>query len=517
MQTFNLIVLSLATIASLGACAVLEKRQESCNQDNCYRQMEQKLDQASTFCPTFMAGSSAAAALPTFVPMCQGLLVTSRLSSACACLVPTTPAPITATATTTPATTAALLACDRDNCFRQLQASSSQASEFCPTYTLGPATAPIPIFANNCGGLASRISSACSCLYPKTNTIPIDTVTSLTTESTSVTTSSSATASATAISCSDPPVRKEWRSLSTPEKDAYIDAVLCLTNTDAISRISGIVNRYDDFHAVHNNQTPNIHWVGHFILWHRYITAAYEAALRDECGYTGGQPYWDWARDADTVDPNSTAIFETDIFSPTVGFDGNGRYIKDTTPEQNPFGLTGRTGGGCVTDGPFAYPAFQINYPGPATCLTRDFIPTIMNTFAAQENVDVVMAQPDYTAFAKQIENEPIFSIPNIHGSGHFGVGGVLGTIGNAYNSPGDPLFYLHHVNLDRVLTEWQNIDLEQRLNEVGGPIIPFDYSGDNVTLDFTINLSPIAPAITLKEALNAQGDTFCYTYDTLL
>ncbi|PVH90011.1 Di-copper centre-containing protein [Cadophora sp. DSE1049] len=305
--------------------------------------------------------------------------------------------------------------------------------------------------------------------------------------------------------------------MSTAEKDAYIDAVLCLTKTDAISGISGTVNRYDDFHAIHNNQTPNIHWVGHFILWHRYITAAYEAALRDECGYTGGQPYWDWARDADAVNSNSTAIFETDIFSPTVGFGGNGPYIEETTPEQNPFGLTGRTGGGCVTDGPFAYPAFQVNYPGPAKCLTRDFIPTIMNTFAAQANVDVVMAQPDYTAFAKQIENEPVFSIPNIHGSGHFGVGGVLGTIGDAYNSPGDPLFYLHHGNLDRILTEWQNIDLEQRLNEVGGPIIPFNYGGENVTLDFTINLSPIAPAITLKEALNAQGNTFCYTYDTLL
>ncbi|KAH6723859.1 hypothetical protein BKA61DRAFT_626744 [Leptodontidium sp. MPI-SDFR-AT-0119] len=297
--------------------------------------------------------------------------------------------------------------------------------------------------------------------------------------------------------------------MTTTEKDAYIDAVLCLTKTDAISGISGTVNRYDDFHAVHNNQTPNIHWVGHFILWHRYITAAYEAALRDE--------YWDWARDADTTSSSSTAIFETDIFSPTAGFGGNGPYIAETTPEQNPFGITGRTGGGCVPDGPFAYPAFQVNYPGPAKCLTRDFIPTIMNTFAAKANVDVVMAQLDYTAFAKQVENEPVFSIPNIHGSGHFGVGGVLGTIGNAYNSPGDPLFYLHHGNLDRIFAEWQNIDLEQRLNEVGGPIIPFNYGGENVTLDFTINLTPIAPAITLREALNAQGDTFCYTYDTLL
>lgn len=60
-----------------------------------------------------------------------------------------------------------------------------------------------------------------------------------------------------------------------------------------------------------------------------------------------------------------------------------------------------------------------------------------MNTFAQQSLVDVVLATSDYTAFARAIENVPTFDQPNIHGSGHFGVGGALGTIGDAYNSPG--------------------------------------------------------------------------------
>lgn len=231
MQLVNFLAVTLASVASLGSCAPsVGKRQGSCNQDNCYRQMEQNLGQASTFCPTFTQ-STAATALPTFVSMCQGL--PSRVSSACACLVPTTPAAITATVAT-PATTTKPLVCNQDNCYRQLQASSSQASGFCPTYTLSPATAPIPTFANQCGGLPSRISSACSCLYPST-VVP--------------TTTSASTPSATS-SCKNPAVRKEWRGMSKTERDAYIDAVLCLTKKDAISGIPGTVNRYDDFQAV---------------------------------------------------------------------------------------------------------------------------------------------------------------------------------------------------------------------------------------------------------------------------
>jgi len=146
-------------------------------------------------------------------------------------------------------------------------------------------------------------------------------------------------------------------------------------------------------------------------------------------------------------------------------------------------------------------------------CLKRDFVPWIMNTFADPKLVRNVLAQKDYSTFAREIENIPSFDSPNIHGSGHFGVGGVLGTIGSAPNSPGDPLFYLHHGNLDHVLWQWQQKDLATRLNQVGGPIVPFDYGGTNVTLDFMINLGKLAGDATLKDLLNTQGGVLCYTY----
>ena len=39
----------------------------------------------------------------------------------------------------------------------------------------------------------------------------------------------------------------------------------------------------------------------------------------------------------------------------------------------------------------------------------------------------------------------------------------------NVFSSPGDPLFYLHHANLDRVWRMWQARDLPGRLFEVDG------------------------------------------------
>lgn len=86
--------------------------------------------------------------------------------------------------------------------------------------------------------------------------------------------------------------------------------------------------------------------------------------------------------------------------------------------------------------GPFTPPQFMLNVPTPH-CLTRDFVPWIINRMAAPKVVDEVLAQPDYTSFARAVEKERSFSPSNIHASGHFGIGGIQGTMGNAAESPG--------------------------------------------------------------------------------
>ncbi|KAH0144452.1 Di-copper centre-containing protein, partial [Aureobasidium melanogenum] len=96
-------------------------------------------------------------------------------------------------------------------------------------------------------------------------------------------------------------VRKEWGTLSPRERIAYTDAVRCLQKKTANSPASwtpGAKTRYDDWVATHIDQTLQIHYTGTFLGWHRYFLWEYEQALRNECGYQGTQPYWNWGLSA---------------------------------------------------------------------------------------------------------------------------------------------------------------------------------------------------------------------------
>ncbi|KAG6353700.1 hypothetical protein INS49_005409 [Diaporthe citri] len=145
-------------------------------------------------------------------------------------------------------------------------------------------------------------------------------------------------------------------ALSKIQQRSYFDSVLCLQDIPAKSGFEPAKNRFDDFQAIHSNQTPAIHWV------------------------PGSHRYWDWSLDASSTNNDSTAIYKTAIFDPTYGFGGNGPYVE-ATAEQNPLNITGHTGGGSVTTGPFTYPEFKINVPSTG-CLKRHFTPWIMNYFA---------------------------------------------------------------------------------------------------------------------------------------
>ncbi|CAI4215531.1 unnamed protein product [Parascedosporium putredinis] len=106
-------------------------------------------------------------------------------------------------------------------------------------------------------------------------------------------------------------VRREWGDISTTERKAYLDGVLCLLNTPSKldpARYPGAKNRYDDFVVVHMNQTLSIHGTGNFLVWHRYYVWAWENVMRTECGYEGTQPYWDYGRWAE--DPLSSPLFD---------------------------------------------------------------------------------------------------------------------------------------------------------------------------------------------------------------
>lgn len=82
-------------------------------------------------------------------------------------------------------------------------------------------------------------------------------------------------------------------TLSKQEKKDYIAAVKCLQSKPPKTPAAvapGAKTRFDDFVAVHINQTLEIHYTGNFLSWHRYYTWLYEKALQEDCGYKGTQP-----------------------------------------------------------------------------------------------------------------------------------------------------------------------------------------------------------------------------------
>ncbi|GME58660.1 Tyrosinase central domain protein [Neofusicoccum parvum] len=329
-----------------------------------------------------------------------------------------------------------------------------------------------------------------------------------------------ALASLASASCTNPPVRKEWRKLSDDEKKSYISAVQCLQAKGAktTSFFPGARTRYDDFVAPHINETDYVHFVGHFQAWHRYYVSAYESALRNECGWEGGQPYWDWTLDAED-------FLSSPIFDPVTGFGGNGYYIDSSNDTSVRLHIPGKTGGGCVSTGPFAN--YTVNMgPNNSTaynprCFRRDISPWLASQKLNSTVVETALAGETFQEFDILAQGQVSVEGLTYHGGGHLGVGGDLGMMGDLYNSPSDPLFFLHHAAMDRIWWKWVNVDFEARVNDISGPdtqfAYPFDFYGEvpyqNITLDYQMHVGPLSNSswVRVGDVMDIQKGVLCY------
>ncbi|KAJ6551281.1 hypothetical protein B0H19DRAFT_1263951 [Mycena capillaripes] len=239
--------------------------------------------------------------------------------------------------------------------------------------------------------------------------------------------------------CARPALRREWRVLSNIQKLDYITAVQCLQRLPSItSNLRGARTRFDDFQAIHVVLSEEVHLVGQFLPWHRRLLNLFEIALREECGFQGALPYWDWSRDVDSGIP----LAKSPVFDSIYGFGGNGADIPNYAGQ---FGnlsvmtsagwVAPGAGGGCVTDGPFA--AYNLSV-GPGTnitnhCLQRAFNDNI-RSFLSGERVAEVARQTTFESFRVQLEGAPVTSTMRLHDGGHNAAGGEMA---DRYSSPG--------------------------------------------------------------------------------
>lgn len=74
-----------------------------------------------------------------------------------------------------------------------------------------------------------------------------------------------------------------------------------------------------------------------------------------------------------------------------------------------------------------------------------------------------------------------------------------------------DPLFYLHHTQLDRLWWHWQQRDPEKRTDTYGGHA--HRHSIEMASLTDEIKMGALAPPVRVQEVMGTENDLLCYTY----
>ncbi|EGF79547.1 hypothetical protein BATDEDRAFT_12457 [Batrachochytrium dendrobatidis JAM81] len=286
--------------------------------------------------------------------------------------------------------------------------------------------------------------------------------------------------------CTRPSTRVEFRELSQSQRSAYVEAIKCLQSTpSAFPENLRAVSLYGDLFYTHYSAGGLAHLGAVFLPWHRVFMQNFEDLMRGACGYSGPMVYWDWSLDAS--DPSNSPVWSSDFMG------GNG------DPD------TGCINSDCISSGPF----YGLTGVHPSHhCVKRrfDLAHGMYSSFYTPEVVSkIVRTSQTYLEFRHEIETKP-------HGSIHSGVGGNFAT---ATISTNDPLFFLHHTNMDRLWWIWQS-QSQRNMNSYGGnrnQLSDYNYA----TLSDTIPMLGLSGNKQVWEVMSTvRGGRFCYQYTNM-
>jgi tyrosinase len=357
-------------------------------------------------------------------------------------------------------------------------------------------------------------------------------------------------------------VRKNVVELSPQERAAFVNALQVLKNTIPEGSKTSI---YDQFVATHvaamsfhamapedpsdHDHTPHAHGpaagtdVAHgnaaFFPWHREYTRRFEEALQ-LIDPNIAIPYWDWT-DPEAID----VIFQPDF----LGTKGQGTSIDIPGFGTAEGGLV--QGNFSEANGWILNNDINLDFSGNprGTALTRFLQTPLLNNYPIPKaDIDQILALDDYASFRSALEGFSLVEgqqgIPGIlmHNYIHGLVGGIvprpgeepsffgLGTMSFS-SSPYDPVFWLHHSNVDRLWAEWQanghaGSDFYPSTGQPFGhnlndPMWPWD-GGLSTPMNrgpgnLRSYLPPFAVDDVVTPADNLDITRLGYTYDTLV
>ncbi|AFY55832.1 tyrosinase family protein [Rivularia sp. PCC 7116] len=379
-------------------------------------------------------------------------------------------------------------------------------------------------------------------------------------------------------------VRKNVIDLTPQEKADFVDAIKTLKTTPGTN--DNQVSIYDEIVAIHTGAmafTPKqlgglvtlpqdtpatgqqagvdaAHGNSAFLPWHREYLNRFEKALQS-VNPNVTIPYWDW------TDPRSVdAIFQPDF----LGTNGSGqpREIRgrDELLEGGPL----QSGNFSAADGWNLIPDLHTNVVTGETLgssivryLPPDSNPPEQQLPLDNARIDRLLQSDNYNRFRLALEgrtfidengNEQICTLPCTHNLIHALVGGgfvdqppdlsdlnppaepppleIVGTMNNVPGSPNDPVFWLHHSNVERLWAEWQNngrqgsefyaeLGTQPQGHDLNDRMWPWDggasIPGSVSDIDITPYLPSIAPEDIVKVSDTLNLSDYHYTYDTIV
>ncbi len=239
---------------------------------------------------------------------------------------------------------------------------------------------------------------------------------------------------------------------------------------DAVQKMHGLPSddprHWRNQALIHINHCP--HGSQTFVHWHRHYILNFEQI----CGELVGDPgfslaYWNWsAKNGIIPDP----FFDLNQLDVQFWNDPSNAQSNNWSP--NPVTTVGTRalskGQGLQDD------------PDAGQMFTQDFI-------------DSIKQSTQFPIFTGQLEGSP-------HNNGHVITGGADGHMVDGM-SPLDPIFWLHHCNIDRIWAEWQT---------ARNTTPPFNLNYDNQFVNGT------GQPVTASSASALDFAAMNYTYDTL-
>jgi tyrosinase len=203
--------------------------------------------------------------------------------------------------------------------------------------------------------------------------------------------------------------RKNQARIGDPDKNMFINGINAFNSLSSFAgEIGGTYGTLVSIHRhQHNFHSPDGE-VGtqRFLTWHRIYLSVLEFWISSIPNYQKFFiPYWDWT---------------TDRTIPT--------WVENFKPQVN-------------------VPNTEKIAPGPISWdrVTVQRSPGKPEDLPTKKQIDDCLALPSYTEFTTTLEG--------LHAGVHAWVGGTMSDIAT---SPADPLFWMHHANIDRIYTLWQ-------------------------------------------------------------